>query len=87
MQWIVPIIDIMMSGVADTVDYQLRQIYDAVGKPGQYLRIEPELFTADSRMDNASMENLNKLRKDGAKNAEIFDKELTKFAKMLIDNK
>ena len=25
-QWIVPIIDIMMSGVAETVDYQLKQI-------------------------------------------------------------
>ncbi len=86
-QWIQPIIDIMMSGVADTVDYQLRQIYDAVGKPEQYLRIDPTLFTADSAMDNASVENLQKLQKDGEKNAENFDKELTRMAKLLIANK
>lgn len=86
-QWIKPIIDIMMSGVADTVDYQLQQIYDAVGKPNQYLRLEPELFTADSAMDKASAENLEKLKNDGEKNAAAFDDELTKFAKMLISNK
>ncbi len=86
-QWIVPIIDIMMAGVADTVDYQLKQIYDAVGKPDQYLRLSPELFTADSAMDNGSAENLEALRKDGEKNAKNFDKKLTAFAKMLIANK
>ena len=86
-QWIQPIISIMMSGVADTVHYQLQQIYDAVGKPKQYKRLDPELFTADSAMDNASAENLEKLRKDGEKNAKNFDKEITDFAKMLIANK
>ena len=34
-----------------------------------------------------SAENLEKLRKDGEKNAENFDKELTAFAKKLIANK
>ena len=77
----------MMSGVADTVDYQLNQIYDAVGKPDQYLRISPELFTADSGMDNASAKNLEDLRKDGERNAKDHDSELENFAKMLIANK
>jgi hypothetical protein len=86
-QWIVPIIDIMMSGVADTVDYQLQQIYDAVGKPDQYLRLSPELYTADNAMDNASTDNLQALKNDGITNAKNFDKEITKFAKMLIANK
>lgn len=86
-QWVVPIIDIMMSGVADTVDYQLDQIFKAVEKPEQYLRISPKLFTADSGMDNASAENLEKLRIDGEKNAADFDDKLTAFAEMLIKNK
>jgi hypothetical protein len=76
-----------MSGVADTVDYQLRQIYDAVGKKDQYLRLSPELYDADSGMDNASADNLEALRKDGVRNAEKFDKKLDDFAKMLIANK
>jgi patatin-like phospholipase/acyl hydrolase len=86
-QWIVPIIDIMMSGVADTVDYQLKQIYDAVEKKEQYLRIEPQLFTADSEMDNASAKNLDALKADGEQNAKLFDKKLEKFAEMLVANK
>jgi uncharacterized protein len=86
-QWIKPIIDIMMSGVADVVDYQVKQIFDAVGKPDQYLRLEPELFSADSEMDNASAENLEKLRKDGEKNAEVFEEDLLNIAKLLISNK
>jgi patatin-like phospholipase/acyl hydrolase len=86
-QWIVPVIDIMMSGVADTVNYQLTQIYDAVGKPDQYLRISPKLYTAESSMDNASAKNLDDLKNDGSRNAKEHDKELEDFAKLLIANK
>ncbi|NOX86506.1 MAG: patatin [Chlorobi bacterium] len=86
-QWIVPIIDIMMSGVSQTVDYQLKQIYDAVGRPKQYLRISPDLGDADTKMDNASMKNLKALKQAGIDNAKKYDKELTDFAKILIANK
>jgi len=86
-QWVKPIIDIMMSGVADTVDYQLKQIYNAVEKPEQYIRLAPKLFTADSAMDNASAKNLEALKNDGEHNAKDFDEEITRIAKMLIENK
>lgn len=86
-QWIVPIIDIMMSGVAETVHYQLNQIYDAVGRPDQYLRISPDLGNANSAMDDASMKNLKALKEAGADCAQRNDAALTKFAKMLIANK
>ncbi len=86
-QWIVPIIDIMMSGVAETVHYQLNQIYDAVGKPDQYLRISPELGDASSAMDDASMKNLKALKKAGTDSAQQFDSELTAFAELLIANR
>ena len=86
-QWLKPIIDIMMSGVADVVDYQLHQIFDAVGKPDQYLRISPTLGNASSEMDDASVKNLKALKDSGAENAKKFDKELTYIAKMLIANK
>jgi patatin-like phospholipase/acyl hydrolase len=86
-EWIVPIIDIMMSGVAETVDYQLKQIYDAVGKPNQYIRISPELGDANSAMDDASTENLKALKKAGIESAIKHDKELNDLAKLLIANK
>jgi patatin-like phospholipase/acyl hydrolase len=87
LQWLVPLIDIMMSGVSQTVDYQLKQIYDAVEKPDQYIRISPGLEKANSKMDDVSRENLNALKEAGSINAEKYDEKLTKVAKMLIANK
>ena len=86
-QWIVPVIDIMMSGVSETVDYQIRQIYDAVNKPNQYVRISPDLGDANSAMDDASLKNLQALKKAGEKCATDNDKLLTEFAKLLVANK
>ena len=82
-QWILPVLDIMMSGVAETVDYQLRQIYDAVQRPKQYLRIEPDLGDATPHMDDASPENLNNLRLAGQAAANQYHDELERFAAFL----
>lgn len=83
-EWVKPIIDIMMSGTAETVDFQLKQIFDSVGKPKQYVRIEPELFNASPEMDDASMENLNELKVAGQMCAEENDKILDEVADKLI---
>ena len=86
-QWIKPLIDIMMSGVSETVNYQLMQIFDAVEKPKQYLRIDPDLGNASREMDDASLENLKALKEAGVASAKKFDKDLTGIAQLLIDNK
>lgn len=86
-EWIKPLIDIMMSSGPETVDYQLRQIYDAIKKPKQYLRMTPKLRGASPAMDDASRENLQLLQEAGNKSAEEQDTELTAFARLLIRNK
>ncbi len=86
-QWVKPLIDIMMSGVAETVDYHLKQIFNAVERPDQYLRIDPDLGDASREMDDASIENLNALKEAGTECALSHDKELTELAKILIANK
>jgi len=65
--WIKPVIEIMMSGNAQTVHYHLTQIFDTLSEADKqdYYRIEPEIVHADSEMDNGSVENLNRLKKDG----------------------
>jgi len=83
-EWLKPVLDIMMSGVGETVDFQLKQIFDAVGKPDQYVRIEPNLFDASPEMDNASLENLNALKVAGQVCAEENDKLLERVADDLI---
>ncbi len=86
-EWIKPIIDIMMNGVSQTVDYQLRQIYDAVEAPDQYIRINPKTGDAKSDMDNAELENLKALSIAGIESAEIHSDVLDHVAKTLIANK
>ena len=84
LEWIGPVIDIMMSGVSETVHYQLEQIYDAVGAPEQYLRIQTPLAPENSDMDNADQENLLELRELGTLAAQNHSLELDAFVKLLM---
>lgn len=64
--WAKPALDMMMSGVSDTVDYQLQQIFEASGSAKQYLRINGELTAnIDPNMDCTDPENLKALKNFG----------------------
>ncbi|MBN8701621.1 MAG: patatin-like phospholipase family protein [Bacteroidetes bacterium] len=82
--WASPIIDMMMSGVSETVDFQLGKLFDADGAAQNYIRLTPELGTAHSEMDNATPENLLALKEAGIAAAEKFDDELNVVADVLI---
>jgi len=82
--WVKPLLEIMMSGVSETVDYQLAQIYDAIGKPEQYLRVNAELLFANPEMDDASRDNLRALHEDGTRIAEKFDNKLDDFVDLIM---
>jgi patatin-like phospholipase/acyl hydrolase len=83
--WIKPLINIMMSGVSEVVDYQLNEIYNAVKAPDQYLRISTELpITVNPEMDDASRENLIALKELGTETAQKFDNQLEEFIRFLI---
>ena len=85
--WVLPIIDIMMSGVSETVDFQLRQLFSSAGCADHYLRLQLDLkdFTdVDSAMDNASQRNMQALERAGTSLAHDSDAKLTTFASMLL---
>jgi uncharacterized protein len=83
--WVKPLIDIMMAGVADVVDYQLKQIYHAVGTPQQYVRINQVLpIGVNPDMDDASTENLNALKELGTETAQIFNRQLDEFVELIV---
>jgi len=85
--WALPVLDIMMSGVAETVDFQLRTLFAAAKRPEQYLRLQLDLAdypNVDSAMDNASERNMTALESAGKDLATTADAELTKFAKLLL---
>jgi patatin-like phospholipase/acyl hydrolase len=84
-QWVKPLIDIMMSGVSEVVDYQLRQIFEAVGAHGQYIRINTELpIDVSTDMDDASPKNLLALKELGTYTAQNFDEQLDALVDMLV---
>jgi patatin-like phospholipase/acyl hydrolase len=87
--WIKPLIEIMMSGNSRTVDYHLKQIFSTLSSAedrSNYHRLQPDIMTADSQMDNASPENMRKLKEDALRflAKEDVHKELNKIADKLI---
>lgn len=62
--WARPILDVIFDGVADTVDYQLRQLLPpgADGGP-RYLRFQTDLDAGLSEMDDASPGHLDGLQR------------------------
>jgi len=84
-EWIKPILSIMMSGVSEVVDYQLRQIYSAVKAPNQYLRIDTHLpVTVNPAMDDATEENRRALKELGTETAQEHSGKLNKFVKLML---
>ncbi len=65
-QWTKPALDMMMTGVSETVDYQLKQLFDSADVAHQYLRINEELPPeVDPGMDCVTPENLKALKQFG----------------------
>ncbi|WP_257309156.1 patatin-like phospholipase family protein [Geothrix fuzhouensis] len=62
--WARPVLDVIFDGVADTVDYQLRQLLPpaADGVP-RYLRFQADLDAGLSEMDDTSPEHLEGLHR------------------------
>jgi len=85
--WVQPILDIMMSGASETTDYHLGCMFDAVGKPEQYQRINIEIpKEVSSEMDNATPENIKALMLLGEKLADQKKRELDRVVDLLIEN-
>jgi len=87
LQWIKPIIDILMSGSVEVADYQLRQMYQAVNAPKQYLRIQSPLTPQNADLGNSDPANLQQLVETGQKAAEQNDAALDQFVDLLLAQK
>jgi patatin-like phospholipase/acyl hydrolase len=58
-KWARPILDVVFDGVSDAVNYQLERVLG----PDRYWRLQPELTLASDHLDDASEDNLRKLRR------------------------
>jgi len=87
-EWVKPLIEIMMSASSQTVHYHLKQIYNTLDAElsENYYRLEPRVISADAEMDNASIENMQKLKEDALSyiSGEDKNKELDEIVEKLI---
>jgi len=57
LEWARPILDVVFDGVADTTDYELRQLME----DGRYFRLQTTLAAGNDEMDDASPDNMRAL--------------------------
>lgn len=85
LQWLDPLFDIIMTGVAETVDYQMQKIFDTTEHPENYLRINTVLESRQSlRMDDYSEANLNEIAKLGQQLTEANRQRLDQWIQLLL---
>jgi patatin-like phospholipase/acyl hydrolase len=82
--WAVPLIGVMFSGSAETVDYELRNIFHSYGCPDHYLRVNPEVPPERAALDDVDPANLSALAEAGARAAGAYRLQLLKFAELLL---
>jgi len=84
---IVPaLIDIMMSGVAETSNFFLEQLFKSVGKETNYVRVEPTyLHSIAEELDAASPTNIKKLLALADRSISENSEQIDRLVAMLLD--
>ncbi|MFA5713700.1 MAG: patatin-like phospholipase family protein [Bacteroidales bacterium] len=59
--WLNPVLDLLISSVAETTDHQVMQLFRLAHSSQNYIRVEPSILNASSRIDNAKPENMRRL--------------------------
>lgn len=62
-EWARPLFDVVLDGVSDTVDYQMRTLLNPRGATPQYIRFQIRLDGASGDLDDASPDNLRALER------------------------
>lgn len=88
MKWITPLIDILLSSNAETVNYLLTKMYETLGLRNQknYYRLMPQLKNDSSEMDDTSQKNIFELIQAGLYFVDQNREMLNVIAKKLVKN-
>ncbi len=87
-QWIQPLIDMLLSANAESVDYQLQQMYKSLGirNSENYYRLSPDLCKASPEMDKITPKNIENLIQAGLSYIDNHRETLDTIVKKLIKN-
>jgi predicted acylesterase/phospholipase RssA len=76
--WATPILDVVFDGSSDAVDEQLGRL-----APDRYLRLQTRLREGSDALDDASADNLARLRRDAQRLIADHDAEIDRLAGLL----
>ncbi len=84
--WAMPILEIMMSGVSESVEHQITELFRAANRTDHYLRINPILdyTNPNPSLDNVSPAHIEKLQEIGHRTIAENERSLQNFADLLI---
>lgn len=83
--WVFPIIDVMLSGISDITHYQMEKLFEGSERPDNYKRINPPLHYSKAPSQDASKENITNLIKDAQVYIEENEAFLNTLAREIID--
>lgn len=83
-QWAIPLVKIIMNGPTETVDYQLRVMFDSANQSNNYLRIQKKLDRL-ILLNDCSEKNINRLSNIGKELSQKYYEDLYNFAERLVN--
>lgn len=82
LEWSRPILDVVFDGIGETVDYQLRVMFEAQQGLGHYYRFQGELDQAANDLDDTSKPSMQRLRDLACR---IYEKNKSSYAQLVQD--
>lgn len=86
-EWAVPLFSILLNSNEQTVDYQLKTLFNILGPQNRYLRIQMNALKKPPAMDDFSKKTVDFLLTCGDELFETYRSELEEFAKWLVTRK
>lgn len=84
-QWMMPVIDVLLSSHSEVTDYEMRKIFNSYNADGNYKRLNPPIILGDSSGLNGSKDNLTNLLKDVQRYINENKTMLNTLAREIID--
>lgn len=84
-KWVFPVLDVILSGSPEVVDYQLSKLYESCDRLDNYKRINPPLKYSTAPSTDASKKNITNLIKDANEYIRENESMLNTLAREIID--
>jgi patatin-like phospholipase/acyl hydrolase len=82
LEWSRPLLDVVFDGIGESVDYQLRGMFDSGKWQGRYYRFQGELEPSGAELDNASKASMQRLRDLAGR---IYERNKDSYGRMVRD--